>query len=71
MVISDTVTYPDLFTALEPVNDRLRGTINPQIYTQREFAKRVKDQNSFITRLLAQPKLWIYGSEHDLPTRAA
>jgi predicted nucleotidyltransferase len=33
MVISDTVTYPDLFTALEPVNDRLRGTINPQIYT--------------------------------------
>jgi predicted nucleotidyltransferase len=71
MVISDTVTYPDLYTALEPLNERLRRTVNPQVYTQREFAKRVKDQNSFITRLLTQPKLWIYGSEHDLPARAA
>jgi predicted nucleotidyltransferase len=66
MVISDTVTYADLYSALEPLNEKLRRGVNPQVYTRRELAKRVKEHNSFITRVLGQPKLWIYGSENDL-----
>jgi predicted nucleotidyltransferase len=67
MVISDTLTYPDLFGALEPLNPIFRRTVNPHVYTRRQLTKHVKDGNSFVTRVLEQPKLWILGSENELP----
>jgi predicted nucleotidyltransferase len=67
MVISDSLTYADLYSALEPFTQSLRRAINPQVYTSREFVKRVKEGNAFVTRILGQPKLWIFGSEHELP----
>jgi predicted nucleotidyltransferase len=66
MVVSDMLTYPDLFGALEPLNEKLRRSVNPHVYTRRQLAKQIKDGNSFVTRVLEQPKLWIYGSENDL-----
>ena len=30
------------------------------------WEKHIKDGNSFVTRVLEQPKVWIYGSEHEL-----
>lgn len=66
-VVSDSVTYPDVFGALEEVAERLGRPINPTVYTSQELAKRIKEQNAFVTRVLAQPKVWIVGSENDLP----
>lgn len=66
MVVSDTLEYADLFGALEQVATILGRTINPTIYTRQEFAKRVKQKNAFLTRVLAQPKVWLIGGEHDL-----
>jgi hypothetical protein len=36
------------------------------IYTRKELAKRVAEDNAFITRVLAQPKLWLIGGDDDL-----
>lgn len=66
MVISDSLAYPELYSVLEPVQARLRRTVNPQVYTRRELRQRLKEKNSFLTRVLAQPKVWIYGSEDEL-----
>jgi predicted nucleotidyltransferase len=66
MVVSDALSYADLFGRLEPLTDRLRRKINPTVYTRKELAKRIKEQNAFMTRVLSQPKLWIYGSEDEL-----
>ena len=66
MVISDTVSYADVYRLLEPITTKLARTINPTVYTRKELAKRVKERNSFVTRVLSQPKVWIYGSENDL-----
>jgi predicted nucleotidyltransferase len=66
MVVSDTLTYPDLFGALEPLHEVLRRSVNPHVYTRRQLTKHIKDGNSFVTRVLEQPKVWIYGSEHEL-----
>lgn len=63
MVISDSVSYADLFGLLEPLTSHLRRTVNPTVYTRQELAKRVKEKNAFVTRVLSQPKVWIYGSE--------
>jgi predicted nucleotidyltransferase len=66
MMLSDDVSYGDAFASLE-VASGLRGrVVNPTILTRREFAKRVKARESFLTRVLAQPKVWIVGGENDL-----
>ena len=66
MLLSDEVSYGDTFAALEAVSGTLGRTVNPTILTRKEFAKRVKAQESFVTRVLEQPKVWIIGSENDL-----
>jgi predicted nucleotidyltransferase len=66
MVISGKVNYADLFTALEEVSEKLGRNVNPTVYSPQELAKRVKQDNAFVTRVLAQPKIWIIGDESDL-----
>jgi predicted nucleotidyltransferase len=66
MVISDRLTYADLFTALEDASRQLGRKVAPTIYSSKELAKRVKQDNAFVTRVLAQPKVWLIGDERDL-----
>lgn len=66
MVISDTLEYADLYAAMEQAATILGRTINPTIYTRQELAKRIKQKNAFVERVLAQPKVWLMGNEHEL-----
>jgi predicted nucleotidyltransferase len=70
MVVSDTLTYADVFGALERVARTLGRQVNPTVYTVAEFSKRAREENAFLTKVLDQPKLWVIGSEHDLPVAA-
>jgi len=67
MVVSDSLAYADVFGALEPLAAQLGRTINPTVYSRRELARRRREDNAFVTRVLAQPKVWILGTEDDLP----
>lgn len=66
MVVSDELAYADLFAALEKASSAIGRTINPTILTRKDLAKRLKAKESFITRVLAQPKTWIIGGESAL-----
>jgi predicted nucleotidyltransferase len=66
MVISGSLTYADLFTGLEDVSGRLGRRVNPTVYTPVELARRVRQGNAFVKRVLAQPKIWLIGGERDL-----
>lgn len=66
MIISDTLGYADVFGALEPASITLGRPVNPTVYTSAQFAKRAKQDNAFMTRVLRQPKLWLIGSEESL-----
>lgn len=66
MVISGKVTYADLFGALEDASARLGRKVNPTVYTPKELAKLVKEGSAFVTRVLAQPKIWLVGDENNL-----
>ena len=66
MLISDKITYADLYAALEDASTQLGRTVNPTVLTRNELAKRIADDNAFVTRELAQPKLWVIGGEDDL-----
>jgi predicted nucleotidyltransferase len=69
MVVSDSLRYADLFGALEKAATRLGRTVNPSIYTRQELARRIKQKNAFVTRVLAQPKVWLIGNEDELAAR--
>ena len=66
MVVSDSLSYAELYTVLEEATSRLGRPVNPTVYSRPELAKRVRTHNAFIKRVLAQPKLWVIGEEHDL-----
>jgi predicted nucleotidyltransferase len=70
MIVSDSLSYGDVFSALERAAGRLGRQVNPTVYTSAEFAKRTRVENAFVARVLAQPKIWIVGGEHDLPVAA-
>lgn len=66
MVISDDLAYPDLFKVLERASRRLGRPVNPTLYAPADFEKRVGTQNSFVVRVLKQPKIWLIGGEDDI-----
>jgi predicted nucleotidyltransferase len=61
MVISDTLTYADLFSALEAASGQLGRSVNPTVYSTQELTKRRQGDNAFIQRVWSQPKLWVIG----------
>lgn len=67
MIVSDNLTYADVYAVLEPVGSKLGRVVNPTVYSRVQLAKRVKEGNAFLTKVLRQPKVWIIGTEDALP----
>jgi len=70
MVFGDSLAYADLFAGLEASGKRLGRAINPTLYSRQEFEKRARDKQAFLMRVLAQPRIWIVGSDRDLDAAA-
>lgn len=62
MMVSDSLSYGEIFAALEKLIRRLQRPVNPTVYSQRDFDKRVAEGNPFLKRVLEQPKLWVKGN---------
>jgi hypothetical protein len=60
------LNYAELYAALEDSSQRLGRKVNPTIYTRAELANRIERGDSFITRVLAQPKIWLVGDDSAL-----
>jgi len=66
MLVSDTLTFGETILALQAATESLGREVNPNIFTPQDFAKRLKEGGSFVSRVMAQPKVWLIGGEHDL-----
>jgi predicted nucleotidyltransferase len=66
LVVSNSLAYADAYEALESAGEQLGRQVNPTIYTHAELAKRIKQRNSFVTRVLSQEKIWVIGNEESL-----
>ena len=66
MLVTDTLSYGDVFAALQPVQEQLGRTINPTILSRKDLARRAKNDDAFVTRVLSQPKIWLFGTEDGL-----
>lgn len=61
MIIGDNLAYADIMNLLIPLEEKLQRPINPSIYTLKEFNQKLKDNNSFITRVMEQKKINVIG----------
>jgi predicted nucleotidyltransferase len=68
LVVSEDLSYAQLYEALEGAARQLGRTANPTVYTRAEFDQRRREENAFVTRMLEQPKLWILGNADALET---
>lgn len=66
LVVSDRLTYADVYAALEPVRTELRREVNPTVYSRQDLVRKREKGNAFVKRVLEQPKVWIIGTERDL-----
>ena len=51
---------------LSGVSEKIGREINPHVLTPEEFSKRRKESDHFISSVLASPRLFVVGSEHEL-----
>lgn len=63
MIVSPSLGYGEVFGALEGAADLLSRKVNPTLYTPADWAKRIAQDSAFVTRVLAQPKIWLIGNE--------
>ena len=67
MLIGDEIGYPEVYSALMPTEEKLGRKVSPVIYSHVDLKKKLEDENTFLTRIMTQPKIFLIGSEHDLP----
>ena len=63
LIVSDELSYADVMVTLHPLGDQLGREVNPTLYTRADLRKRLDAGNSFMDRVLAQPKLWVIGDD--------
>lgn len=68
MVIGDDLTYADLYAGLEKAEAILKRPVNPNFLSLKDWRRRLGQKNPFVTKISAQPKIFVFGSEHDLQT---
>ncbi len=71
MIVSATLGYADVFGSLEKATQALGRKINPTLYTPANIAKRIAQDNAFVTRVLQQPKIWLIGNEERIHVQPA
>ena len=65
LIIGDC-SFGDAVKALHPAQEQLQREINPVLYTAREFKRRIGKKEALAGSILANPKLFIIGTKHEL-----
>jgi len=61
MLVGHNLVYSEVLEAVAPSEITLSRVINPTIYTVEQFTAKLKGNNSFIVRVMDQPKVMIKG----------
>ena len=55
---------------LSGLTEKVGREINPHVFSVKEFKKRIARKEHFITQVLDEPKIFIFGNENELKTMA-
>jgi predicted nucleotidyltransferase len=62
LVVSDHLSYQEVYPALETAEAALARRIDPTVLTRAEWKRKAARDDSFAARILDQPKLFVIGS---------
>lgn len=65
LIVTDAA-FADVVRATHPAQAELGREINPVVYKAREFRRKLKARDPFIHGILAKPKIFLIGTEHEL-----
>jgi predicted nucleotidyltransferase len=63
MLVGKELSYGEVVEALLPLEESLQRSINPTIYEKADFVAKLNANNSFVVRVMEQPKIPIKGDE--------
>jgi predicted nucleotidyltransferase len=66
MIIGQDVAYGEIYAALQKAEKILLRAVNPNLMTKKEWNKKLLERSSFISKILQQPKLFVFGTENEL-----
>lgn len=66
MIISDTLSYAELFSLLEKPEKTLGRKINPTFYSKKEWIKQLERKNNFLLQVIKKPTLFLIGTIDEL-----
>jgi predicted nucleotidyltransferase len=66
MVIGSNLSYTDLYAALQNAENELRRKVSPIFLSPEEWRRKAARKGSFISKMSALPKIFIFGSEQDI-----
>jgi predicted nucleotidyltransferase len=66
MVIGDDLNYFELYAALQNVESALCRRVSPTFLSPKDWRRKAAEKGSFIGKVNALPKVFIFGSEKDL-----
>ena len=65
LVVGD-VSFGEVIEALVGAQERIGREINPTVFPPRELEEKLRKKQHFVTRVLAEPKIFLIGGEHEL-----
>jgi predicted nucleotidyltransferase len=65
VLVIGVASFADVVKAVAGTEPRLGREVNPVVMTKREFRRKLKEQDRFVTRVTAEPKLFLIGNEDD------
>jgi predicted nucleotidyltransferase/predicted transcriptional regulator with HTH domain len=66
MVIGDELNYTELYAALQDVESELGRRVSPMFLASKDWRRKVSEKGSFISKINALPKIFVFGSKKDL-----
>jgi predicted nucleotidyltransferase len=66
MIVGHDLTYNEIYSSLQSAERSLLRPVNPSIMSVAEWKRKLVDGNSFLTKIVQQPKFFVLGSENDV-----
>ena len=66
IIVGDDLSYSPIFSALQKAEQTLQRPVSPNLMTTKDLARKIEDKNPFVTKIIQQPKIFIYGDANEL-----
>ena len=66
VLVVGEVSFADVIDAVAVAQERVGREMNPTVYSLRELRQKTRAGHHFLTRVLAEPKVFLVGDEREL-----